>query len=173
MIQFTTTIQQFGQKGEKTGWTYIAIPADLAQQLMPANKQSFRVTGKLDAVSIEAAALIPMGGGEYILPLNAALRKSIGKKKGAMLQVSIAVATTPPALSADFMSCLDDEPQARAFFDTLTKGHQRYFSTWIESAKTISTKTKRIAMAVNALSRKWDFSTMMREDRKKRQDLNG
>ena len=35
MIQFTTTIHKFGVKGEKTGWTYIEIPADLAQQLKP------------------------------------------------------------------------------------------------------------------------------------------
>jgi hypothetical protein len=26
MVQFTTTIKQFGKQGEKTGWTYIEIP---------------------------------------------------------------------------------------------------------------------------------------------------
>jgi hypothetical protein len=31
MIQFTTTILKFGEKGEKTGWAYIVIPVALAQ----------------------------------------------------------------------------------------------------------------------------------------------
>jgi hypothetical protein len=30
MVQFTTTIHRFEKQGEKTGWTYVEIPADLA-----------------------------------------------------------------------------------------------------------------------------------------------
>jgi len=63
MIDFTTTILQFGQQGEKTGWHYIEIPADIAQQLKPGNKKSFRVKGKLDHFSFSGVALLPMGGG--------------------------------------------------------------------------------------------------------------
>ncbi len=88
-IQFTTTIQKFGAKGEKTGWTYIEIPADLAQQLKPANKKEFKVKGKLDKHSISRLSVLPMGNGLFILPLNASLRKTLGKNKGAMLQVSL------------------------------------------------------------------------------------
>ena len=32
--------------GEKTGWSYIEIPAAIAQQLKPNYKKSFRVKGK-------------------------------------------------------------------------------------------------------------------------------
>lgn len=46
MIDYTTIILQFAEQGEKTGWTYIEIPADLAQQIKPGNKKSFRVKGK-------------------------------------------------------------------------------------------------------------------------------
>lgn len=42
-VQFTTTIHKFDKQGEKTGWTYFEIPADLAQKLKPGNKKSFRV----------------------------------------------------------------------------------------------------------------------------------
>jgi hypothetical protein len=87
MIQFTTTILKMGQQGEKSGWTYINVPQDLALQLKPGNKKSFRVKGKLDAHAIKAVAILPMGDGNFILPLNAAMRKAIGKKQGAMLQV--------------------------------------------------------------------------------------
>jgi hypothetical protein len=33
MIQFNCLIEKFGEQGEKTGWTYIVIPAAIAQQL--------------------------------------------------------------------------------------------------------------------------------------------
>ena len=43
MIKFTATILKFDKQGEKTGWTYIIIPSEMAQQLYPGNKKSFRV----------------------------------------------------------------------------------------------------------------------------------
>ena len=38
MIQLKNTILKFDNKGKKTGWTYIEIPADIAQQIKPGNK---------------------------------------------------------------------------------------------------------------------------------------
>ena len=162
MIQFTTAILQFGRQGEKTGWHYIEIPTELAQKLKPGNKKSFRVKGKLDNYSFQGVALLPMGGGSFIMALNKDLRTAIHKRKGAMLKVQLQVDDKPYQLSADFVECLNDEPGAGEFFKTLTKGHQNYFSKWIESAKTEPTKAKRIAQAVNALAKKQGFPQMLR-----------
>ena len=161
-IQFTTTIQKFGAKGEKTGWTYIEIPADLALQLKPANKKEFKVKGKLDKHSISRLSVLPMGNGLFILPLNASLRKTLGKNKGAMLQVSLQEDKSDFVFNPDFMECLADDPTAKAFFESLTGSHQRYFSKWIDSAKTEPTRVKRITMAVNALAKKWGYGEMIR-----------
>ena len=162
MIKFTTTIQKFTSQGEKTGWTYIVIPAELAQQLSPGNKKSFRVKGKLDKHSISGMALIPMGEGNFIMALKADLRKAIGKQKGATLQVALAVDTVPYQVNSLLLHCLEDEPAAMQYFKSLTSSHQHYFSKWIESAKAEPTKTKRIAMAVNAMSKRMDFGQMLR-----------
>lgn len=166
MVQFTTTIKQFDKQGEKTGWTYIDIPSDIAQKLLPGNRKGFRVKGKLDSFSIKGIALLPMGGGNFILPLNGDLRKGIRKKKGAMLNVKLQVDPEGYQLNEDFIACLNDEPVARTFFDTLSGSHRNYFSKWIDSAKTEPTKTKRIAMAVNALSKKWGYPEMVRNSKK-------
>lgn len=166
MVQFTTTIKQFGKQGEKTGWTYIDIPSDIAEQLLPGNKKGFYVRGKLDSFSMKPTALLPMGGGNFILTLNAEVRKKIGKKKGAMLNVKLQVDKTGYKLNEDFVACLDDDPEARKFFDTLTGSHRNYFSKWIDTAKTEPTKIKRITMAVNALAKKWGFPEMLRNSRK-------
>ena len=167
MIDFTATLNQFADQGEKTGWTYIEIPADLAQQLKPGTKKSFRVKGKLDNYKISGVALLPMGNGSFILAVNATIRKGIGKKKGAMVKVKLEVDKKEFQFNKDFMECLADEPAAVEFFQTLAGSHQRYFSKWIDDAKTVETKTKRIAWAVTALSKKQGYPEMLRSHQKK------
>lgn len=166
MVKFIATINKFEKQGEKTGWTYIEIPADIAQQLKHGNKKSFRVKGKLDHFKIEAVALLPMGGGSFIMPLNAAMRKHIGKRHGAMLTVQLLEDEKGFVFNQDFLDCLNDEPAAVSFFNTLTGSHQRYFSKWIDDAKTVSTRTKRIAMAITALAKKWGYPEMIRNGKR-------
>jgi len=81
---------------------------------------------------------------------------------GDLLRVSLAVDKQQYQLAADFVACLEDEPRAMAFFNTLPGSHQRYFSKWIESAKTEPTKVKRITMAVNALAKGLGYAEMIR-----------
>jgi len=168
MVQFSTTILRFDKQGEKTGWTYIEIPAKIAEQLKPGNKKSFRVKGKLDNYPIKGIALIPMGEGDFIMALNATLRKGIGKRKGDKLRVQLEVDNKMPEISADLLECLADETAAQQFFNSLPNSHRLYISKWIESAKTAPTKAKRIAMALNALSRNMGFGEMLREARDKK-----
>lgn len=168
MVDYKTTILKFDKNGDKTGWTYIEVPADIAEQLMPGHKKSFRIKGKLDRHAIKQVALIPIGKGNFIIPVNADMRKALGKKEGAQVLVSIAVDKAAFKFDEDFIACLDDEPKATQYFKTLTASHQKYFSKWIASAKTEETKVKRITMAVSALSREMGYSEMIRESMKKK-----
>ena len=163
MVRFETIIKKFAQKGEKTGWTYFEVPADLAQKLKPGNRKEFKVKGKLDAQPVRRISLLPMGGGHFIFVLNASLRKALGKREGAMLKVSLEEDKSPFLFNQDFLICLDDEPRAKDFFLSLTGSHQRYFSKWIDDAKTDITRANRIAKAVNALARKMGYPEMLRE----------
>ena len=138
------------------------MPAGIIQELKPGNKKEFKVKGKLDNLTIKRVSVLPIGGGVFIMPLNAAMRKSLGKKHGAMLNVQLTEDKSDFVFNSDFMDCLNEEPAAKIFFQTLTGSHQRYFSKWIDSAKTEQTKTKRIAMAINALAKKWGYSEMIR-----------
>ena len=172
VVTFTTTIQKFDKQGEKTGWTYIVVSAAIATELKPGNKKSFRVKGKLDKHAINGIALIPMGGGDFIMALNADMRKAIGKNKGALLKVQLATDDVPYQINATFMECMEDEPASLTYFKSLPMSHQHYFSKWIEAAKTEQTKVKRIAQAVSALSRKMGFPEMLRA-KKSEKDLLG
>lgn len=166
MVKFTVTIKRFDKQGEKTGWTYIEIPAVIAQQLNSENKKSFRVKGFLDEYSFSGISLLPLGSGDFIMALNATIRKCIGKGKGAFLEVKMEADRSPVLLSQELLECLSDEPKALVYFNKLPKSHQNYFSKWIESAKTEATKAKRIAQTVTACLRSEDYGEMIRSLKK-------
>ncbi|MCH5715098.1 DUF1905 domain-containing protein [Niabella hibiscisoli] len=81
-IHFTAALQKFAENGDKTGWTYIEIPAELAEQLKAGSKKAFRVKGTLDQHPVSGVTLLPAGGGNYIMAVNASMRKGIAKRQG-------------------------------------------------------------------------------------------
>jgi hypothetical protein len=166
MVEFTALIKRFKTQGEKTGWTYIDIPASLAETLMPGNKKGFRVKGSLDGHPFAGISLLPMGGGNFILTLNATIRKKIKKMPGAKLNVKMEVDTKPILPPKELLECLEDEPKAMERFRGLPKSHQNYFTQWINQAKTEPTKAKRIASSINALAKGLGFSEAVRALRK-------
>ncbi len=167
MVEFTTIILQFADQGEKTGWTYIEIPADIAQQMKPGNKKSFRVRGMLDGLAVAGMALMPMGEGNFIMALKAEVRKGIHKNAGAMLNAKLEEDVDyKVAIPEEVLECFAFEPEAIEFFNSLAKSHRDYFIKWIDSAKTNETRAKRIVNTINAMQRKWHYNVMMREMRK-------
>jgi hypothetical protein len=165
MVRFETTIRKFGKQGEKTGWTYIELSEAVVEKLEPGTKQIFQVKGKLDDLEIAKVSVMPMGDGKFILPLNADMRRKLRKMKGDPISVALAVDKQPYQLAEDLVACLEDDPAAMAFFKSLPGSHQRYFSKWIESAKTEPTRVKRITLAVNALSRRLGYAEMIRSQK--------
>jgi Domain of unknown function (DUF1905)/Bacteriocin-protection, YdeI or OmpD-Associated len=162
MIKFNAVIKKFAEQGEKTGWSYIEIPEEIASKIKPGYKRSFRVKGSLDNYKIERTSLLPMGGGNFIIPINATIRKALGKRKGAVIKVNLAEDARKVEINKTFLLCLADEPIALEFFNSLPGSHRNYFSKWIESAKTEETKANRIARAVTALSRRLGYPQMLR-----------
>src|SRR5687768_474477 len=130
MVTFKATISRFAQQGEKTGWTYILIPAAIAEKIHPSDRKAFRVKGHLDAYEYEGISLVPMGGGDYIMPLNATIRKAIGKRMGATVMVKMQEDSKPVEASPEFTECLSDEPKALEAFNALPKSHKNYFIKW-------------------------------------------
>jgi hypothetical protein len=174
MVKFSTIILQFKEQGEKTGWTYIEVPAEISEKLKPGNRRTFRVRGKIDKYAIRGIALLPMKRGGFIMALNAEIRKGVGKVKGAKITLQLeADDEFSYSLPPDLMECLQDEPKAMSYFQKLTKGHQAYFIKWVISAKTEETKAKRMAQMINGLAKGQDFGTLLRSLKQNRSDLAG
>ncbi|WP_132054294.1 YdeI/OmpD-associated family protein [Pseudocnuella soli] len=172
MIHFTTLLKKFEQMGEKSGWTYFEVPAAIAEQLNPGVKKAYRVRGKMDRHPFAGVALVPMGGGDFIFAVNATMRKAIKKLQGETVKLIMELDPELPKVSTMLLECLQDEPEAKAYFFSLAQSHQLYFTRWIDSAKTDSTKTKRVAETINALVLKKDFGQMIRDGKRDR-DLLG
>ena len=171
MIKFSATIEKFDAQGEKTRWSYIVIMAATAKKINPGVKKSYRVKGKLDEFEIDKVALIPMGEGDFIMAINAAMRKGIGKRKGDTIKLQLQLDDGPILPPAELMECLADEPAALKYFNSLPQGHRNYFTKWIDSAKTDATKTKRIVLVVKTMVKKMDFGAMLRAERDERKIL--
>lgn len=167
MEAFKIKIDKFGDNGEKTGWTYVLIPASEATKINPGVKKSYRVKGYLDKYPIKGIAIMPDGEGNFIMPLNAVIRKGIKKTEGDVLQLSIELDTDPLPIDEDFIMCLHDDSRAKAFYDTLSPSHQSYFYKWVASAKTYDTKANRIALCLESLAQKMSYGEMIRANKKK------
>ena len=122
---------------------------------------------------IEKVALMPMGEGDFIMAVNAAMRKGIRKQKGATLKIELEVDKSPILPPSELIECMADEPEALKYYNSLPQGHRNYFTKWIDSAKTDTTKAKRIALVIKTMLRKMDFGAMLREERDERKKLMG
>ena len=91
MHSFAGPILKFDSKGEKTGWTYLPIPADIIKKLKLKDKKGFRIKGSVDDVRFEKMSTYPMGGGEFIIAINSEMRKKLGKKEKTCSTFSIAI----------------------------------------------------------------------------------
>ncbi|GGH20982.1 YdeI/OmpD-associated family protein [Mucilaginibacter phyllosphaerae] len=171
MVRFNTIILQYGENADKTGWTYIEVPADVAQQILPGNKRSFRVKGKLDDLPIAGISAMPAGNGNFIMALKKEIRKSIRKESGAMLRVQLEHDKDfKLEMPDDLHDCFGyEQPDALAYFTGLTKSHQGYFIKWINDAKTVETRAGRIAKTISAATRRMDYGAMLREQKKLRE----
>ncbi|HEY9559178.1 MAG TPA: YdeI/OmpD-associated family protein [Anseongella sp.] len=170
MVQFSAEIERFEKNGEKTGWFYIVVPEATARKIKADNRQFFRVRGTINGREFAGLGLIPTGDGGFILAVNAGIRKTLEAGLGDMLQLSVEEDTdfeiTTPA---DLEICLADDPRLLENFMKFNKANRNYFINWINGAKTEPTRTRRIAMTVEAMELELDFGAMIRRDKARRQ----
>jgi hypothetical protein len=67
------------------GWTVVRLPG--SSDLL-GTRQPVKVAGTIDGHPF-ATTMLPMGDGSHILPVKAALRKTIGKEAGAEVAIHL------------------------------------------------------------------------------------
>lgn len=168
-VTFKAEIERYGEMGEKTGWSYVFIPKDLANEIKPDCKKSFRLKGKIDHLEIGGMATVPIGEGNFIIALKASLRKQLRKEMGAVVNLELEEDKDfKIEIPEDLELCLSDEQHLMDGFMKLPMSHRNWYINWLNSAKTEPTRTKRLVKIVSAMDRGMTFGEMMREGKEPR-----
>jgi hypothetical protein len=133
----------------KGGWTYVVI-----DEIKPDKRQKFgwvQVKGSIDGFEIKQYKLMPMGDGNLFLPVRAEIRKKIRKQAGDMVHVILDLDNSAVEVPEEFAACLEDDPKAKKFFQSLSDSEKRLYILWIYSAKKEETRVDRIAQSINKL----------------------
>lgn len=101
---------------------------------------------------------MPMGNGQLFLPVNAAIRKAIGKKAGDEVQVILYTDNSPTEIPEELRLCLQDEPSAYETFMGYSEGEKKAFIDWIYSAKKETTRINRIAKTIDKVLKHQKFT---------------
>jgi len=139
-------LEKFPGKG---GWTFARIP-----EILQDKKAHFgwvKVRGTIDGYEIRKYHLMPMGNGSLFLPVKAEIRKKIKKNAGDQVHVILYPDNEPLEVPDEMLLCLQDEPIALKFFQSLSESEQKLYVQWIYSAKKEETKVDRLAKAINRL----------------------
>jgi len=168
MHSFQGIIQKFASKGEKTGWTYVDIPPDIIPKLKLKTKKEFRIKGLMDDVKFERLATYPIGEGNFIIAINAELRKKLGKKEGAMISIKFDLDKSEALQSQELIDCLKEDPIALKQFNSQPLSHRNYFHRYVYTAKGADTKAGRIVNIIQAMYKKQNFGEMIRSLKKEK-----
>ena len=143
-------LEKFPCKG---GWTYTFIPE------IPPDKHSpfgfFKVKGSIDGYEIKPFHLLPAvkGDDRLFLTVKAEIRKSIKKEAGDYVHIILYPDNDPLEVPEELLLCLQEEPKALQFFNSLSESEQQNYVKWIFSAKTDQTKVDRIAKTLDRLTK--------------------
>ena len=81
-LMFTATMERNESVG---GWTVVVMP-DSGNLL--GTRKPVKVGGTIDGHPF-AATMLPLGDGTHLIPVKAALRKTIGKQAGAEITIRL------------------------------------------------------------------------------------
>ena len=141
-------LEKFQGKG---GWTYAQVPSLEASPGTPFGWM--KVKGSIDGYEIKKYHLMPMGNGKLFLPVKAEIRKAIKKSEGDWVHVVLFPDDDPLEIPKEMILCLEDEPRALKFFNSLTESQRKHYIDWVYSARKEETKVIRLAQTVNRLLR--------------------
>lgn len=135
----------------KGGWTFARINGITKTAKSPFGWK--KVRGTIDSYEIRKYHLMPMGDGNFFLPVKAEIRKAIHKTEGDRVHIVLYPDNEPLEVPEELLQCLQDEPSALHFFNSLSESEKKFYIQWIYSAKQEQTKINRMAKSINRLAK--------------------
>jgi hypothetical protein len=149
-MRFRTTILETGKSAAG-----IRIPDEVLEHLGAGKKPAVSLT--LDDRYTYRSTVATVNGVPMV-GFSADNRAASGIKGGSEVEVDIELDTAPRTVDVppELAAALSAEPDARAFFESLSYSHKRWHTLQIEGTKNPETRARRIEKSM----------TMLRERRK-------
>ncbi len=127
----------------------IRVPPEVVAGLGASKRPAVRVT--IQGYTYRST-VAPMHG-EYMLPVSAEVRDSVGIAAGEEVEVELELDTgrREVTIPTDFKDALDSDAVAKQFFDGLSYSNQRRLVMAIDGANATDTRQRRIAKTVSTL----------------------
>jgi Bacteriocin-protection, YdeI or OmpD-Associated/Domain of unknown function (DUF1905) len=132
----------------ENGGVYIVMPFNVEEQYGVRGVLPVRVT--FDGFPYQTT-LSPLGEGEHGMVVPKPVRGAINKTWGEVVHVRLAYDKAPRQITPpdDLAHALLTAPGAREKFSKLTYSQQRDYVRWVEAAKNVDTRRRRIEETVS------------------------
>jgi hypothetical protein len=140
-VRFRTTIQTAGKTA-----TGIEVPDEVVSSFGSGKRPPVRVTIK----GYTYRSTVAVMGGRFMVGISAEAREAAGVAGGDQIDVDMELDTEPREVSvpAALAAALDEEPDARRYFDGLSYSNKSRHVLAITGAKSEETRQRRIAKSV-------------------------
>ena len=149
---FEQSIKQLEKR--KGGYYYLTIAADIVEQY--EKKRATRLKCTIDKSVSFSCGLNHLGDGNYFIIVATRHLKALGKQENDM--VTFDIFEDPNPLGVELPEVLqvliDQDPDAKKMYDTLTDGKKRSLIYSIKGIKDIDKQVQRILSFLHASGRK-------------------
>ena len=143
-MRFTTTLELAGKTA-----TGFRVPATVVEALGKGKRPPVVVTINGYAYRNTVAVY----GDQYLIGVAAEHRAAAGVKAGDVVEVDLELDTAPREIEVppDFAAALEEDHEAKRFFESLSYSNKRRITLSIDDAKTAETRQRRIEKSVSQL----------------------
>lgn len=144
--KFHTTILHAGKTA-----TGIKVPEEIVENFKAGKKPPVRITIN----NYTYRSTIAVMGGVFMVGISAEHRKGANVSGGEEVDVYIELDTEPRVVEVpeDFQKALNRNAIAKRNFEALSYSNRKGHISQIEGAKTVETRTRRIANAISLLGK--------------------
>ncbi len=144
---FTAIIQNAGGGG-----AFVEIPFDVEKAF---GSKKPKVKAMIEGIPYRGT-LVRMGTENHLLLILKGIREQVGKTFGDEIKVTVEADTEPRVVEvpAGLEKAFKAEKEAKAFFEKLSYTHQREYVGYINEAKKVETRERRIAQTIAMLKKK-------------------
>jgi hypothetical protein len=133
----------------------IDVPREISKAVRKEageNTKHVPVHGWIDGLAFQNT-LVPRGGGNFRFHIHSKIWRKLRIDAGAAVEVTMLLDREPreAAVPAELAAELADTPRALAAFNGITPALRRHIVEWVEAAKQIRTRDKRIQLTVKRM----------------------